>query len=508
MTGQMSDRYAPRAAQPPADGEWRWSGHATTAPEHRTAQLDAGPAERMLPTFRRPRPFASALSWVERGLAFVALATLAGALGGVMRLGAAALGGRGVHDGAVLAALWLAFAAMLAVRPMLPIDAALRQVPTALLTLLALASALWSEAPRVSLTRGFALLGLTAFALFLVTQFTRRATLVLLAWPLALVAVHSLLLVLASPDRGMADRSHPGAWTGIYTHKNALGLLMALGVTIFVALALSSVRLRAVAWVGTALCAILVIFSQSTTSLLVTAASVGVYPLVYVARRHPPTFLLLATAGLMLAGGTAVVWPSLLDRAIVALGEDPTLSGRVPLWGFLLTRLAERPLLGYGYSGFWLGWAGPSASIGDVTGEWYPWHAQNGFLELALGLGGVGLALFLIGYAGVLAQALRSARADGAIGERAWPLSFLVFYTLVNCTESPILQHNGLLWLVYLTVAFGATVADEPGAADATGDYAHGPGGAGRRVGVTLGARRALRRAAAGERPFWRSRRG
>ncbi len=76
-----------------------------------------------------------------------------------------------------------------------------------------------------------------------------------------------------------------------------------------------------------------------------------------------------------------------------------TLTNRIPLWVNCLTYVNRRPLLGYGYGSFWTSRRvlGVSSSEGWGVGT-----AHSDYLEVALGLGYVGLAVFVLIYILVL----------------------------------------------------------------------------------------------------------
>ena len=77
------------------------------------------------------------------------------------------------------------------------------------------------------------------------------------------------------------------------------------------------------------------------------------------------------------------------------LGKDLTLTGRTGIWSAVLDSIAKRPLLGYGYQAFWLGLEGESYRI-ILAVSWVLAQAQNGFLDVMLEMGTVGLAIVLL----------------------------------------------------------------------------------------------------------------
>jgi len=106
--------------------------------------------------------------------------------------------------------------------------------------------------------------------------------------------------------------------------------------------------------------------------------------------------------------------------------------------------ILERPVLGYGFSGFWEG-ASSEASVVESNIGWSPSYSHNGYLEITLSLGFVGLLLFLWILRTGFRRALFYAENPQSISD-LWPLAFLVFFTIHNLAECSILWQNCLEW--------------------------------------------------------------
>ena len=70
-----------------------------------------------------------------------------------------------------------------------------------------------------------------------------------------------------------------------------------------------------------------------------------------------------------------------------------SLSGRIPVWLDVLTYIEDRPLFGYGYGSFW---NAERVYAFKVAHDWEIPHAHSSYLEMALNLGIVGMALLLL----------------------------------------------------------------------------------------------------------------
>lgn len=332
--------------------------------------------------------------------------------------------------------------------------AALRHGMTLALVAMAVASVAWSAAPEITLRRSFALVGTTALGVYLASRWEARTLLRLLAVALGAAAALSLVFAVALPALGVDQGVHAGAWRGVFTQKNTLAQVMVLGA---IACALTAPALRRgrwVAWGGAGLCTLLVVGSTSKTGLALLLTFAALVPLLRLLRGHPSKAMIALAFGVLVAGLGGVVAAANTERVLSALGRDATLTGRTELWVAVGERIAEHPVLGHGYSAFWLGRTGASAPVLEAVG-WDAPHAHNGALDLALDLGLLGLLLYAAGYFLAVARGAAALRRTPG-PEGAWPLVFLLLVLLYNVTESVILRSNNLFWVLYVATVCSA----------------------------------------------------
>ncbi|HEX8318441.1 O-antigen ligase [Longimicrobium sp.] len=337
--------------------------------------------------------------------------------------------------------------------------AAIARRPSVLaLMALALASTAWSAAPDLTLRRSLALLGTTAFGVFLAARFEPRELLRVLGAALALLAVSSLAFALALPRLGVNHGIHAGAWQGVYTHKNILGKVMALGAMVFLLLRADLPRSRR--WIGTsgvALCLFLLLMSTSKTALSVLVALFASAALFRLLRQRMDVAIMVFVGAVLVGGSAAALLATNWEASLAVLGKDPSLTGRVPMWEVLVRAIGREPWLGYGYNAFWLGDAGPSAQPLKEIG-WETPTAHNGFLEVLLQLGITGLALFLVGYLSAFRQALGALRRT-VTPDGLWPVLILTMTLLYNVSESVLLEKNNLNWALYVAAVCSPLLA-------------------------------------------------
>ena len=246
-----------------------------------------------------------------------------------------------------------------------------------------------------------------------------------------------------------ADDPAPG-WTGIFLSKNYLGNVMAIGI---IALLLQRGKFTVSRVSKLLLCLALLVLSQSFTSVL--CVTVAVCVLVYLRLNRQKKLLLVGTLSSTLLL-VAVLLPNFLGLLLGASGKDLTLTGRDVIWAFAIKYISYRPFLGYGYYGFWI-------SQEDAALEylgWNPKQAHNGFLDLALNEGLVGVGILLFVFLVGVRRSLQQIRAGDTMGAGRWLLIMFFYLVVHNVSEADFYQRPA--WVVFLAAYVASAKADLP----------------------------------------------
>ena len=322
-------------------------------------------------------------------------------------------------------------------------------------------SVIWADtnlAGNISETRGLLLTSL--FGMYLAARFSIKEQIRLLAGVFSIAIIMSIAVALFLPGYGI----HPlngkisqlgGYWTGIFAHKNTFGPFMAWSGLIFLSLAssISNRRWRLVFWIGFGLSCILVLLSGSAGSLVNLVGAIGIAFISKFAKKTHYKVQVLLLVSLILLCGLVLSSILIYGQSIAsAAGKDLTFTGRIPLWSELLDYVAEKPLFGYGFNGFW-----NSAQYGEVfRGKWL-WkdvpHSHNGFIELLLALGLVGFSIFALSFAVNFFRAAKEIYQAKTL-EDTIPMQFLLTFFLANMSEAKLLVSNNIFWIVYVATAF------------------------------------------------------
>ena len=311
----------------------------------------------------------------------------------------------------------------------------------------AIASSLWSQFPSFTLRRSipFALAGL--FGLWFAVEFPVRRQLSILWMSMIVLALGTIVLALCFPKIGLdASPGHYVDWQGAFTSKNGCGRIMVLAT----AVSLSRERGLARALPSVALFIFVTIMSGSRGAWVIEAAVLAIYAAFRLAgRADGRSRLILLVSGLIATAVAALVGVTHITALAGLLGRDPTLSGRTEIWKQVWPFIMKRPILGWGYSGFWRGIQGESFKVVAAM-RFILFHAHNGFLEIWLELGSLGLVLFAGSYLRAWRKLWPTLRSGEV--ERVMPMLFvLVLIGLYDLDENTLLIYNGLFWVLYVS---------------------------------------------------------
>jgi O-antigen ligase len=233
----------------------------------------------------------------------------------------------------------------------------------------------------------------------------------------------------ANYDQISGNISAPG-WRGSFVHKNTMGPYLVMAV-ITVLVFERRTWLRRVAFAGAAL---LIVLSQSATSLstlmVVLVMKCWLDRFVVQRGRMRPAFVLLTVFVFVV---TAAVGILLFPMIVNLYGKDLTFTGRTGIWAASMRVIALRPWTGYGMGGVWVNPAAqPTKSIIDQLG-FIVFHAHNGYVEIMLQLGVVGLALWAMLPLATIVVGSRLLKSSYRIGQ--WVLLFAIAVLMVSISE-------------------------------------------------------------------------
>jgi exopolysaccharide production protein ExoQ len=311
---------------------------------------------------------------------------------------------------------------------------------------LILASVLWTD-ERTFFLRRLVALAMLALAAFAFRSMSREEMIRLVFFTTLAVLAFGLAKEVA---RGTFHPWDPGyRFAGTLSHPNLQGLNCALLFLSGLSLVqgLRRWRLR----VALAIPFACLLLTRSRTSLAALLGAALFYVFLSLLRGRP----LVLAAWLCLAATAAVsaAWIGKTSRVVedtVSLGREDselvTLQGRTDIWREAFVFVRARPMLGFGYDAFWS--EKHIVEFSNALG-WRIVNAHSTYLDMLLGIGAIGLLVFVCLLGLGIWRATKVAVWSGSSAD-SFTATLLVFCALHSFLETTIVGPS-FLTLLYLT---------------------------------------------------------
>jgi len=328
----------------------------------------------------------------------------------------------------------------------------------------ALVSVLWSDLPFVAFKRWFRDLGHYLVVLVALSDPRRTEAVRTLLRRLGYLLIPlSILLIKYYPAIGVGYNPWTGVivYAGPTTGKNSLGVVCLVSGLFFFwdTVARWSERKESrtrriilvnLAFIAMTLHLLHIVDSQTSRVCLIVGCLVILVAHSRACQRNPRALTIaipaLVCLNFILAFGFGV---DIKGWVAEAVGRNPNLTDRTLIWPVLLG-MHTNPLLGTGYESFWLGdrllWLWQQHETAGLN------EAHNGYLEVYLNLGMIGLSLlvaFLIGSYRDICKRLTPFSSGASLALALWTV--VLFY---NITEAAFKWH--FMWVIFLLTAIAA----------------------------------------------------
>ncbi len=258
------------------------------------------------------------------------------------------------------------------------------------------------------------------------------------------------------PDIG---RYQTASWnfiyTGVTTHKNLLAILCLINIMVFLIDWIPLLKNRKyllkpdlfiVYTLYLLLSIYLLKFANSMTTNACLIIGLSIFFSKFLKKNLIKVIIVLVI--MYTTGLTDLIFSGISDVLLGIADRDLTLSGRTDLWEAVLG-IKNNPIIGTGYSAFWLG-----DRLRELIEHFIflPKQAHNGYLEVYLNLGIIGLMSLL--FAIYCSFRIINKKFYNNDYLASFKISFFTIFLIHNFTEATFLFNASPLWFVFLFVVF------------------------------------------------------
>ncbi|GMM70433.1 O-antigen ligase [Alteromonas gracilis] len=308
----------------------------------------------------------------------------------------------------------------------------------------------WSDIPSKSIYSAVQLIIITCFVIVAASKLSINQVLQCLYFTLSVIIVLSAFTVLALPEYGTRIYVGELSYRGVFIEKNRLGQVLVY----YLCFSIFLFKPKTTNYIVAGCAAFLITNNNSMTALLLCFFTIILIGIVRLLKTNPIIRNKnLSIISLILTVSLLILFLA-FEAIMLALGKDPTLTGRTELWKYGIDAILERPFTGFGYDAYW-------SSTYEWGGEymrqvisWGPMSMHNGWYELILQIGIPGFSLFLYLFIKTMTSVIQNLNKEQ---NEILSLIFmlLVLFMIWSLFQHIILRHqafNHILFTVILVL--------------------------------------------------------
>jgi len=327
------------------------------------------------------------------------------------------------------------------------------------------ASLFWSVAQTVTLYEVILLICSTFITSYIAVRFRFDGVINILTLFAVIATLISLMIVFLIPEVGIMHRAgHVGSWRGLFWHRNHTGSMMAFFNMIFllrfladpVSVNIQSNRRKKVFFAIFYLLTAMHVFGSlsATANILFFALNLfSIFVYFWMKQRlrikkwHYYAALFVFVAMIFIVGEN-------LEFVFRLLNRDPSMTGRTIMWPDLINNTyLERPFIGHGFATIWMQESFRILIQHRWGWSYQPYFSDNGYIDILLNLGAVGLLIFFYGAAFVVKQVLVLLYQYNS-RESFFMLAILVYVFIANISYSFLFEVDYFVWSLLVLAAF------------------------------------------------------
>ncbi len=317
----------------------------------------------------------------------------------------------------------------------------------------------WSASPEDTLKESKSVVREILLGVYLAAQYNPKQLMRLFAWMFGVAVVMNWIfcafaIATHQQDIAITMTNNERSWQGLLLFKQYLGRMVMHASVLFLLSAINNKRFSWAMWVGFSLSGVLLFLSKSKTSWVGFLFSFTLLPILKFAWWNYKIRTIIYVIAVLIVGSIAVLVFDNYETIVVdILRKPPDFNGRFVIWDLAIERALKRPWLGYGYAGFWTS----SEGIYIFNHTWATLttatrlHAHNGFIDLFLDFGIIGISLFTINFLALMKRVINLIHLTKTI-EAFWMLEFLLLAFLLQITETLTLISNTTTCTIYVSI--------------------------------------------------------
>lgn len=347
-----------------------------------------------------------------------------------------------------MVSIYVSAGLMVVKKPKIALSILLRQWPLLLLLLFVAISMLWSDSKEKSLINLINNLGIVLATLAAAMRYRGEPWLLPkhLAYVLGANVVLHLLSVFLLPSFAI---EWEGRWRGLTGQANELGGISFCAFWANVAVLIGHKNTSYRLHLFLAVCAAAAMLGANSMTSIISSLCALLITAVMAWNRSQyggkRLFVSVFGAAILVAavGGSFLGNGINLDKVFGLAGRSGNFTGRTEIWMLAIDAIVASPWVGWGFDG--------NNYLIKISGMPYTSY-HNGYLDLLVCGGAVGLGLFFLLVGNWFYQTRKRSRIGSDIAPFAIP--FVISMLIYNLTEANLVAPRNHMWIIFLVILF------------------------------------------------------
>lgn len=257
-----------------------------------------------------------------------------------------------------------------------------------------LLSTIWSENKVSTLKNSIYVFLVIFLAIYIISKFSVDRILKIIFYYFSILTFMNLYSVIFMKNISIfLDPRYSLSYKGLFSHRTGFAAMMLFSFA-FCLTYLNKSKHRLTCIIIFILNLYMMNLAKSSTAIAIAIYVILFYIIYMVFNNRILNLIFILTP----FGVSIVLLTDLLNKfaeIITLLGREITLTGRTQIWFLVENAIKKRPFIGYGFLGAWQSNDFSIMHFDSILG-FSATHSHNGFLEIILNIGVIGLVLYLI----------------------------------------------------------------------------------------------------------------
>lgn len=312
-----------------------------------------------------------------------------------------------------------------------------RYIPFILIGIWCLLSTTWSINPSYTLEYSLRLNAFIILCIVMVQNLTNKQIAKIIFYYFTVLVVLNLFSVIFMKDISIYyDSRFTLSYKGLFSQRTGFAGMMGMSfIYMFGYLKIADKREKIILIFNLTMTPLLILSANAVTTVVVTIL-VSLFIIFYSKIKSKILSTIIIISPIIVSFYLVFLRSTAFNKLFLLIGRDPTLTGRTMIWDLLMNLMKSNYTKGYGYMAFWYTddfiWTNVNSRLG-----FEPTHAHNGLFEIIIGLGLIGLILYLFVVLNVIYKGVLNTR--GNIDQyKLISISYYLFILIYNITENNI----------------------------------------------------------------------